>query len=138
MALPAVEIYCDGSCVPNPGIGGWGAVLVWEKRNKWIYGYIGETTNNSAELIAIIESLRHLKRPCQVTIYSDSKWAVNASSFVWKRSEVHLELWRELDRLCEPHEISWEWVRGHDLHPENTKAHQLANMGRMSGEPNDP
>lgn len=130
--LPRVIIYTDGSCEPNPGIGGWGAILVHPASGKRREhsGYIGNTTNNIAELRAAIEALKLLKTPCMVDLHSDSQWLVNCATGQFKRHKYH-DMWLELDRLTETHRVNFRWVRGHSNNPDNARAHQLANRGRM-------
>lgn len=136
-----VEIFTDGACKGNPGIGGWGAILRCRGNSREIYGGEAHTTNNRMELTAVIEALRTLKRPCQVTITTDSEYVKNGMTqwiFNWKKRGwktaakkpvKNSDLWKELDQLVDGHEVAWEWVRGHSGHPENERADQLANRG---------
>ena len=134
-----VEIYTDGACRGNPGPGGWGAILVYQGREKELSGGEAETTNNRMELTAAIESLKALKEPCQVTLTSDSKylvdgiqkgWAASWKKKGWKKSDnspaLNPDLWDELLTLVDRHEITWVWVKGHVGHPFNERCDALA------------
>ena len=135
-----VEIFTDGACKGNPGPGGWGAILRYGTTEKEIYGASKNTTNNIMELTAVIESLKNLKKPCELIITTDSKyvkngiteWIHNWKKNGWKtaaKKEVkNKELWIELDSLIQIHSISWDWVKGHSGHPENERADLLANV----------
>jgi ribonuclease HI len=134
-----VEIYTDGACRGNPGPGGWGAILVYQGKEKELSGGERDTTNNRMELTAAIESLKALKEPCQVTLTSDSKylvdgiqkgWAASWKKKGWKKSDnspaLNPDLWDELLTLTDRHEITWVWVRGHVGHPFNERCDALA------------
>jgi ribonuclease HI len=133
-----VEAFTDGACSGNPGPGGWGVVLRYGKHEKELSGGETETTNQRMELTAAIEALRAIKRPCRVTIYSDSKYVVQGMTewiHNWKRNGwknaskkpvANAELWQELDRLAAKHRVAWRWVKGHAGHPENERADELA------------
>ena len=135
-----VEIFTDGACKGNPGPGGWGAILRYDETEKEIYGASKNTTNNIMEMTAVIESLKNLKKPCELIITTDSKyvkngitnWIHNWKKNGWKtaaKKEVkNKELWIELDSLIKKHSISWAWVKGHSGHPENERADLLANI----------
>ena len=135
-----VEIFTDGACKGNPGPGGWGAILRYGTTEKEIYGASKNTTNNIMELTAVIESLKNLKKPCELIITTDSKYVKNGiteSIHNWKKNgwrtaakkEVkNKELWIELDSLIQIHSITWDWVKGHSGHPENERADLLANV----------
>jgi ribonuclease HI len=140
--MPYVEIYTDGACSPNPGIGGWAAILVSPQHGnfrKEISGGDPHTTNNRMELMGAIEGLRALKVPCRVRLVTDSMYLSEAFSAGWldkwkrkgwrtssRKPVLNEDLWRELDRLSGIHQIEWEWVRGHNAHTENERADQLA------------
>ena len=132
-----VVIYTDGGCAPNPGVGGWGAVLIYGGKRKEISGGEQESTNNRMELMAAIESLGSLKRSCRVKIVTDSKylkqgvqeWMPQWKSRGWKRKTgaiKNLELWQRLDILVAEHDIEWAWVKGHVGVPENERCDELA------------
>jgi ribonuclease HI len=140
---PEVTLYTDGGCSGNPGPGGWGYVLRHRKtgREKEDSGGQPETTNNQMEMMAVIEGLTALKRPCRVELVTDSsyvaqgieswmpKWKANG----WKRKQggklkpvKNEDLWRQLDALLQVHEVHCTWVRGHAGHPENERCDELA------------
>lgn len=139
--LPLVEIFTDGACRGNPGPGGWGVVLRFQKREKHLYGAESYTTNNRMELVAAIQGLRALTKKCKVVLTTDSdyvrrgitEWLPNWKKRGWKTSTKqpvkNVELWQELDALASQLEVSWHWVRGHSGHRENELADQLANRG---------
>ena len=139
--IQIVEIYTDGACRGNPGPGGWG---VWLKRGdteKELFGGEQQTTNNRMELMAAIQALEALNRPCAVKLYSDSKyvlqgiteWMANWKKRGWKTAAKkpvkNEDLWRRLDAVMQKHEIHWTWVKGHSGNIGNEKADQLANQG---------
>jgi ribonuclease HI len=135
--LPQVTIYTDGACEPNPGPGGWAALLRSGPHEKEIGGSEPHTTNNRMELTAALEALRTLKQPCQVTLYTDSEylkrgiteWLPGWRRRGWKRKGGELanqDLWQELDRILRTHQVEWRWVRGHAGHVENERVDQRA------------
>jgi len=136
-----VEIFTDGACRGNPGPGGWGALLRFGGEEKTLFGGEQDTTNNRMELTAVIEALGALKRPCDVTLTSDStyvlkgiqEWMPNWKKRGWKTASKkpvkNVDLWKKLDVLIVEHKIDWQWVKGHSGHPENELADQLANQG---------
>ncbi|ORU91391.1 MAG: ribonuclease HI [Cycloclasticus sp. symbiont of Poecilosclerida sp. N] len=141
MLKKSVQIYTDGACRGNPGVGGWGASLSCDGTLKEIYGGEQETTNNRMELTAVIEALKALKKPAEMTINSDSKyvlngineWLPNWKKRHWKTSAKkqvkNVDLWKQLDSLIQPHKIKWVWVKGHSGNAGNERADELANMG---------
>jgi ribonuclease HI len=136
-----VEIYTDGACKGNPGVGGWGAILRFGDVEKEIFGGAANTTNNRMEMMAVIEALRSLSRPCKAVVFTDSsyvqkgisEWIHGWKRNGWKTSDKkpvkNADLWQTLDQLAAGHTIEWRWVRGHAGHPENERADQLANRG---------
>ncbi|ELA01033.1 ribonuclease HI [Cupriavidus metallidurans] len=142
--MQEVTIYSDGACKGNPGPGGWGAVLVAGGHEKELFGGESPTTNNRMELMAVIEALRALKRPCIVNIYTDSQyvqkgiseWIHGWKARGWKTADKkpvkNADLWQVLDEAQKPHQITWHWVRGHNGHPGNERADALANRGVAS------
>lgn len=137
--MAEVEIFTDGACSGNPGSGGWGAILRCGSVEKELSGGNPDTTNNRMELTAVIEALKALKRECEITIYTDSRyvmdgvleWMPNWKQNNWrttnKKSAVkNLDLWQELDGLLARHKIKWVWVKGHNGHPENERVDKLA------------
>ncbi|MCL8025151.1 ribonuclease HI [Nocardioides bruguierae] len=138
-----VTVHTDGSCAPNPGPGGWGALLRQGSHVKELCGgEPGTTTNNRMELMAPIMALRALKRPCRVEIYTDSSyvrggitswmrsWKKNGWKTSAKQPVKNEDLWRELDEECGRHEVNWHWVKGHAGDAGNEAADRLANRGR--------
>ncbi len=134
-----VDIFTDGACSGNPGPGGWGAILRYGEHEKEICGGDKETTNNRMELTAVIEALKLLKEPCEITIYTDSTyvckafldgWIWNWIKKGWKKSDnspvLNAELWKELLKELQKHEYKFIWVKGHDGHPENERCDALA------------
>ncbi len=132
-----VVIYTDGNCEPNPGTGGWGVVLLYGKHKKELSGGVSDTTNNRMELTAAIKALSALKRPCKVDLYSDSSYVIKGMTewiHSWKRRQwrrkgqaiSNLDLWQELDRLSQGHDITWHWVRGHAGNHYNERCDELA------------
>ena len=136
--MKKVELYTDGACRGNPGPGGWGAILVYGRHEKVLQGGQRETTNNRMELTAAIEGLAALRESCEVTVYSDSKylvdaytlgWVENWRRLGWKKSDGALknsELWKRLYELTEAHRVSFVWVKGHDGHAYNERCDALA------------
>ncbi|RZO02785.1 MAG: ribonuclease HI [SAR92 clade bacterium] len=136
-----IQIYTDGACRGNPGPGGWGALLKFGSKEKQLYGGESLTTNNRMELRAVIEALSALKRPCNVSVTSDStyvlkginEWLPNWKKRGWltsgKKPVKNEDLWKSLDSLKSVHNIEWHWVKGHSGHLENELVDQLANKG---------
>ena len=136
-----VEVYTDGACKGNPGVGGWGVLLRYGVRTRELCGGEGHTTNNRMELTAVIRALEALKRQCRVKLHTDSKYVqqgITAWIHDWKKRGwktaakkpvKNEDLWRQLDALAREHEIEWIWVRGHAGHDGNERADELANRG---------
>jgi ribonuclease HI len=136
--LPEVEIFTDGACKGNPGPGGWGAILRSGGKECELSGGESPTTNNRMELMAAIEALKALKKPCHVQLWTDSvyvrdgitKWIHGWRRNGWKTSDKkpvkNAELWQALIDASAPHRVDWHWVKGHAGHPENERADQLA------------
>ena len=137
----ALEIWTDGAYKQNPGVGGWGALLVWGEHKLELVGGEKLTTNNQMELTAVISALSALKRPCPVIIHTDStyvrdgitKWIHNWKRNGWrtadKKEVKNADLWQRLDDLVGRYDIEWRWVKGHNGDPGNEKADELANRG---------
>jgi len=134
-----VDIYTDGACRGNPGRGGWGAILVYNGIEKELSGGERETTNNRMELTAAIKALSVLKERCDVTLYSDSKYLIDAITKGWARSwrakgwrkadkspALNPDLWEEVLNLLDKHEVTLVWVKGHDGHAYNERCDRLA------------
>lgn len=136
-----VEMFTDGACRGNPGPGGWGVMLRCRGQEKTLYGGERETTNNRMELMAAIQGLEALQKPCHVKLTTDSQYVKNGitqwmkawKKRGWKTADKkpvkNQDLWQRLDRIATEHEVEWHWVRGHTGHPENELADQLANQG---------
>ena len=137
--MKKVNIYTDGACSGNPGPGGWGAILRYGKVEREISGGEEHTTNNRMELTAVISALEALKEPCEVDLYSDSKyvveaiekgWAVGWRARGWKKADkkpaLNPDLWERLLNLLEKHKVNFIWIKGHNEHPENERCDQLA------------
>ena len=136
-----VEIYTDGACRGNPGPGGWGVWMIAGGPEKELFGGDADTTNNRMELMAVIEALRALKRPCKVVLHTDSqyvqkgisewihKWKARGWRTADKKLVKNVDLWMELDQARAQHDIDWRWIKGHAGHEGNEKADQLANKG---------
>ncbi len=139
-----VEIFTDGACKGNPGPGGWGAVIRAGQTEKDISGGEALTTNNRMELLAAIRALEALKRPCRVTLHTDSryvmdgltKWIHGWRKNGWKTADrkpvKNAELWQALVAASAPHRIEWKWVKGHSGHPENERADRLASDAALA------
>jgi len=133
-----IEIYTDGSCLGNPGPGGWGAILLYKEHQKKISGSKSDTTNNQMELKAVIEALRMLKNPSKIIIYTDSqyvknglttwikKWKINGWRTANKKPIKNLEFWKDLEKECEEHQIEWRWVKAHAGNKFNEMVDDLA------------
>lgn len=139
MNIPNVEIYTDGACSGNPGVGGWASVLLYEQHKKELYGNDKETTNNRMELTAVIEALKALKRPCNVTLYSDSKYVIDSINKDWvykweannwiksdRKPALNTDLWKELLALLKVHRVKFVWVKGHNGNEYNERCDELA------------
>ena len=138
-AMKTVTIYTDGACSGNPGPGGWGAILRYGPHEKEISGGEKNTTNNRMELTAVIRALELLKEPCEVELYSDSKYVIDALEKGWARSwrakgwvkgdkkpALNPDLWARLLELCEYHTVRTHWVKGHAENPYNNRCDELA------------
>lgn len=148
MKSKKVTIYTDGSCINNPGKGGYAALLLYESNKtveKVIYGYEKHTTNNRMELMAAIEGLKALKMPCQVTLISDSRYVVNGMSLWidnWQKNNFtnakkkpipNQDLWQELLKLSQVHDVKWQWVKAHNGDENNERVDLIARQQALSG-----
>lgn len=134
----SVEIFTDGACLGNPGPGGWAALLRRGETEKELAGGEPDTTNNRMELTAAIMALEALKKPCTVSLYSDSRYVIDgATGWLrswkargWKTADrkpvKNVDLWQRFEEAVAPHKVSWHWVRGHDGHVENERVDVLA------------
>lgn len=143
-ARPRVTIYTDGGCQPNPGPGGWAAILITGEAERELSGGAPDTTNNQMELTAAIEALAALKKPCSVTLHTDSQYLRNGITTwikTWKRNGwktsdkqpvKNRELWQRLDALTDEHKVTWRWVKGHAGNTHNERVDKLATAARLA------
>lgn len=136
-----INIFTDGACRGNPGPGGWGALLRKDNHEKELYGGEKDTTNNRMEMMAVIKAVEALQKPSEVKITTDSQyvlkgiteWMPNWKKNNWrtaaKKPVKNADLWQMLDKVLEPHDVTWQWVKGHSGHAENERVDQLANKG---------
>ena len=139
-----IKIYTDGACKGNPGVGGWGAIIMQDEKNIELFGGENETTNNRMELMAVIMALKEISSNLELTIYTDStyvqkgisewikNWKVNNWRSSSKKPVKNKDLWIELDEAVGSRKINWEWVKGHAGNEGNEKADDLANQGVIS------
>ncbi len=139
--MDKIKIYTDGACKGNPGVGGWGALLIAGNKEKELFGGEQDTTNNRMELMAVIQALNALKRPCEIALHTDSQyvlkgiteWITAWKAKGWKTASKapvkNVDLWQILDAARTTHKIEWIWVRGHAGDVGNERADQLANRG---------
>lgn len=145
--MKRVTLYTDGACSGNPGPGGWGAVLLYGEHRKELSGGAVETTNNRMEITAVIEGLKALKTPCEVDVYSDSAYTVNAFSDGWvnaweksdwkkadKKPVLNADLWQELLALTRQHRVKFHKVKGHADDALNNRCDELARSGIPSAD----
>ena len=142
-----VEIYSDGACSGNPGPGGWGSVLLYNGHRRELSGGERQTTNNRMELMAVIQALETLKRPCEVIVHTDSiyvmkgmtEWLAQWKKRDWRTADrkpvKNVDLWQRLEQAILRHHVHWRWVRGHSGVPENERADELARLAIPRGRP---
>ena len=138
MTDSVIEIYSDGSCIGNPGPGGWAAIILEKNKKKEIFGGEKITTNNRMELTAVIKALNLIKNESKISIYSDSKYIINGITIWmknwkknnWKTSNKKIvknkDLWNLLDKICKIHQVNWNWIKGHSGHELNERVDYLA------------
>jgi ribonuclease HI len=137
--MKRVTLYTDGACSGNPGPGGYGAILEYGKHSRELSAGFRNTTNNRMEMMAVIAGLSALKKPCEVTVVSDSRYVVDAIEKGWARrwqanrwmrnkeeKALNVDLWRRLLKLVEKHRVSFTWIRGHNDQPQNERCDRLA------------
>lgn len=137
--MKQVSIYTDGACSGNPGPGGWGAILEYQGIEKELSGGEASTTNNRMELSGVIFALKALKEPCEVDLYTDSKYVFDSVDKGWvygwrakgwiksdKKPALNVDLWEELLPLLKKHQVHWHWVKGHASNEKNNRCDQLA------------
>jgi ribonuclease HI len=139
-----IEMYADGACKGNPGVGGWGVWLKAGSHEKSLYGGEALTTNNRMELTAVIQGLQALKKPSHVRVYTDSsyvqkgmtEWLAGWKLKQWRTADKkpvkNADLWQQLDVIAKPHQIEWIWVKGHAGNEGNERADALANQGALT------
>ena len=142
--MKTIDIFTDGACKGNPGPGGWGAILRMGNHEKELSGGEADTTNNRMEMTAVIRALKALNEPCAVTIHTDSRYVIDGmTKWIegWKRKGWlnaskqpvrNQDLWHDLIEAVLHHQIEWQWIKGHDGHPENERADQLASNAALS------
>lgn len=144
--MKSLDIYTDGACSGNPGAGGYGAVLLYKGARKEISQGFRRTTNNRMEMLAVIKALECLKEPCNVTLYSDSKYVVDSITKGWvygwkkrgwiksdKKKALNVDLWERLLPLLEKHNVEFIWVKGHADNVENERCDELARGAIAAG-----
>ncbi len=143
-ALKRIQVFTDGSCLGNPGPGGYGALLVYKGHSKELSQGYRLTTNNRMELLAAVEALAILTEPCEVVLTTDSQyvrqgitqWIEGWKRKGWKTASKapvkNVDLWKRLDELNSKHQVQWRWVKGHSGHPENERVDDLAREAAMS------
>lgn len=142
--LPTVSIYTDGSCLNNPGRGGWAALIREDGKERTLSGNEARSTNNRMELMAALKALETLHKPSQIDFYTDSQylrrgiteWLPGWQARGWKRKGgalANVELWQALEIAIERHQIRWHWVKGHAGHAENVKVDRLARQAMLGG-----
>ena len=141
MSVKKIEVYTDGACSGNPGPGGWGVLLRYGQHEKELCGGEAETTNNRMEMMAVIQALDALNSKCHVDLYTDSKyvmqgvnewmegWKAKGWKTASKKPVKNQDLWMEIDRVVQSHDVTFHWVKGHAGHPDNEKADELARKG---------
>jgi ribonuclease HI len=137
---PCVEIFADGACSGNPGVGGYGAILISGERQKELSGCDPMTTNNRMEMTAVIKALEALKKPCRVRVITDSNYVIRGITswiFQWRKNNwknsrkqqvINRDLWERLLEISKLHDIQWKWIKGHDGHAENERCDKLARL----------
>ncbi len=142
--MKRVEVFTDGACKGNPGPGGWGAILRMGRHEKELSGGEADTTNNRMEMTAVIRALTALIEPCEVILHTDSRYVIDGmTKWVegWKRKGWvnaskqpvrNQDLWHDLIEAAQHHQVEWQWVKGHDGHPENERADRLASDAAMA------
>lgn len=142
--MKEIEIFCDGSSLGNPGPGGYGVILRYGSHEKELSRGYKITTNNRMELLGALAALSALKEPCKVTLYSDSNYVIQGMTawrFSWRKNDwdnarkknlKNLDLWQQLDKEAQKHDITWQWVKGHNGHPENERCDILAKNAAKS------
>ncbi len=137
--MKKIEMFTDGACSGNPGPGGWGTILKFNGVEKELSGGEHETTNNRMEMIAVISGLKALKEPCEVDLFTDSKYVCDSVTKGWvyswqknnwrkadKKPALNVDLWEEMLMLLDMHKVTFNWIKGHNGHPENERCDKMA------------
>lgn len=137
--MKIIDMFTDGACSGNPGPGGWGTILRYNGVEKELSGGEHETTNNRMEMMAVISGLKALKEPCEVNLYTDSKYVCDSVTKGWvyswqknnwrkadKKPALNVDLWEEMLLLLDKHKVTFFWLKGHNGHPENERCDKLA------------
>ncbi len=144
ISMKKIQLFTDGSCLGNPGPGGYGAVMIYNKHRKELSEGFALTTNNRMEMLACIKALQALTEPCEVELTTDSQyvrqgitqWIHNWKKRGWKTAAKapvkNVDLWKALDAAQEKHKVTWHWVKGHSGHPENERCDELARLAAES------
>ena len=127
-----VNLWTDGSCHPNPGPGGWAFVVIFGELTSEGSGFAADTSNNRMELTAVIQGLKALNQPCDVTVYCDSQWVVKCAQRQWKR-KANTDLWLAYDAAASRHTVRWQWIKGHAGTHWNERCDALAGAARRAG-----
>ncbi|MDZ4730710.1 MAG: ribonuclease HI [Xanthomonadales bacterium] len=140
MSSKSLDIYTDGACSGNPGPGGWGSVLLWGDHRRELSGGEKDTTNNRMEMLAVIRALEALKKPSVINLFTDSiyvlkgitEWLPQWKKRNWRTASrqpvKNVDLWQQLEAAVQPHQVKWNWVKGHSGVPENERADELARL----------
>ena len=148
MSAPVIEIFSDGSCLGNPGPGGWGVLLRWRGHEKELSGAEQETTNNRMELTAAIKALEAVRKPSSIILTTDSRyviqgitewldgWVAKGWKTASKQPVKNQDLWQALHHAIQPHQIEWRWVKGHAGHDDNERVDQLARTAAQTAQAN--
>lgn len=139
--MKKIEMFTDGACSGNPGPGGWGTILRYNGTEKELSGGNSDTTNNRMEMMAVISGLKALKEPCEVDLFTDSKYVCDSVTKGWvyswkknnwrkadKKPALNVDLWEEMLQLLDKHNVTFHWLKGHNGHPENERCDKLAVM----------
>lgn len=139
--MKKIEMFTDGACSGNPGPGGWGTILRYNGVEKELSGGNSDTTNNRMEMMAVISGLKALKEPCEINLYTDSKYVCDSVTKGWvyswqknnwrkadKKPALNVDLWIEMLVLLDTHKVTFHWLKGHNGHPENERCDKLAVM----------
>ena len=131
-----IDIYTDGSCIGNPGPGGWAAIIVENNATRKLHGRAAHTTNNKMEVLAAIQGIEATPTGVDLCVHSDSSYLINTMTKNWKRNK-NRDLWARLDSAVAKRNVRWRWVKGHAGHPQNEKADRIANAEARGRNPHE-